>query len=56
MPSVEVFLYKIYAFDNGTLTQYLWQDLRVQYVAKTENGIFIFMKREKKGRCFFACG
>jgi hypothetical protein len=56
MPSTSVFLYKIYAFDNGTLMQYLWQGLRVQSAASAEKGIFIFMKREKKGRCFFACG
>jgi hypothetical protein len=54
MPSTAVFLYKIYAFDNGTLMQYLWQSLQVQKDALTKKGIFIFMKREKKGRHFFA--
>jgi hypothetical protein len=45
----------VYAFDNGILMQHLWRDLHSRF-SKEWGFISFFMKREKKGRCFFACG
>jgi hypothetical protein len=55
MPLIEVFLYGVYTFDNGILKQHLRQDLQSCF-GKEGGFLSFFMKREKKGRCFFACG
>ena len=55
MPLAEVFLYGVYTFDNGILKQHLRQDLQSCF-GKEGGFLSFFMKREKKGRCFFACG
>jgi hypothetical protein len=52
MPLAAVFLYKIYAFDNGTLMQYLRQDLRVQKPLWQKRGFFLY-EAWKEGKVFF---
>jgi hypothetical protein len=52
---IEVLSYGDYAFDNGILMQHLRQELQSRF-AKEGGFLSFFMKREKKGRCFFAYG
>jgi hypothetical protein len=52
MPWAEVFLYRVCTFDNGILMQHPWRDLQSCF-SKEGGFISLFMKREKKGRCFF---
>jgi hypothetical protein len=55
MPLTEMLLYRVYTFDNSILMQHLRQGL--QSIFGKEGGFFsFFMKREKKGMCFFAFG
>jgi hypothetical protein len=55
MPWAEVFLYRVCTFDNGILMKHPWRDLQSCF-GKEGGFLSLFMKREKKGRCFFACG
>jgi hypothetical protein len=41
----------VYVFRNGILKQCLWQELHSRFGKE-----WGFMKREKKGKCFFAHG
>jgi hypothetical protein len=55
MPSAEVFLYKVCAFTNGIHMQHPQRDIQSCF-GKEGGFLSFFMKHEKKGRCFFACG
>jgi hypothetical protein len=54
VPLAEVFLYKVCAFANGIHMQHSRQDIQSCF-SKEGGFLSFFMKREKKGRCFFAC-
>jgi hypothetical protein len=67
MPLTAVFLCEIYAFGSGILMQDLFLQQWYSYARSTakcsslicrfgRKGDLLFMKHEKKGRCFFACG
>jgi hypothetical protein len=51
MPLAEMFLYRDGIFTNTITKHQPWQD--IQYCLGKERGISFFVKREKKGRCFF---
>jgi hypothetical protein len=51
----EVLSYRVYSFDNGILMQHLQQKLQSRF-GKQGGFLSFFMRREKKGRCFFAYG
>jgi hypothetical protein len=55
MPLAEVFLYKVCAFSNGIHMQHPRRDSQSCF-GKEGGFLSFFMKCEKKGRCFFACG
>jgi hypothetical protein len=55
MPLTEVLSYGVYTFDTGILMQHLRRDIQSRF-GKEGGFLSFFMKREKKGRCFFACG
>jgi hypothetical protein len=51
----EVLSYGVYTFDNGILMQHLRRELQSRF-GKEGGFLSFFIKREKKGRCFFAYG
>jgi hypothetical protein len=55
MPLVEVFLYRDFTFINGILIQQPRRDIQC-FLDKEGGFLSLFMKREKKGRCFFTYG
>jgi hypothetical protein len=55
VPLAEVFLYKVFAFANGIHMQHPGRHIQSCF-GKEGGFLSFFMKREKKGRCFFACG
>jgi hypothetical protein len=52
---VTVLSYKVCAFDNDIPTQTSTASIKYHIVASAKKGDF-FLKREKKGRCFFVTG
>ena len=55
MPLTELFLYEIYTYNNCILMQHPRRGLQSCF-GKEGRFLSFFMKREKKGMCFFAYG